>query len=45
MKKDIAILGGKGASLVKMAKAGIPVPPFFVIPAGAFDKEKNSGGI
>ena len=40
MKKDIAILGGKGASLVKMIKAGIPVPPFFVIPAGALDKKE-----
>ena len=40
MKKDITNLGGKGASLVKMTKAGIPVPPFFIIPAGAFDEKK-----
>ncbi|MDO8443672.1 MAG: PEP/pyruvate-binding domain-containing protein [Candidatus Azambacteria bacterium] len=40
MKKDIATLGGKGASLVKMTRAGIPVPPFFIIPAGAFDKKE-----
>jgi len=40
MKKDIAILGGKGASLVKMTKAGIPVPPFFIIPAGALNKKE-----
>ncbi|MBU2082251.1 hypothetical protein KKH14_02390 [Patescibacteria group bacterium] len=39
-KRDAAIAGGKGASLVKMTRAGIPVPPFFIIPAGAFDKKE-----
>jgi len=28
--------GGKGASLSRMARAGLPVPPGFVIAAGAF---------
>jgi pyruvate, water dikinase len=37
-KKDIAIAGGKGASLGEMTKAGISVPPGFVILAGAFDR-------
>jgi len=35
--KDIAIAGGKGASLGEMSKAGIPVPPGFVILASAFE--------
>jgi pyruvate,water dikinase len=37
-KKDVAIAGGKGASLGEMAKAGLPVPPGFVVLAGAFDQ-------
>jgi len=37
-KKDTAIAGGKGASLGEMTGAGIPVPPGFVILAGAFEK-------
>jgi len=37
-KKDIGIAGGKGASLGEIARAGIPVPPGFVILAGAFDR-------
>ncbi len=37
-KKDIAIAGGKGASLGEMTRAGFPVPPGFVVSASAFDK-------
>ena len=37
-KKDILIAGGKGASLGEMTQAGIPVPPGFVVLAGAFEK-------
>jgi pyruvate, water dikinase len=37
-KKDIAIAGGKGASLGEMLKAGIPVPPGFVVLADAFGR-------
>ena len=37
-KNDTAIAGGKGASLGEMTKAGIPVPPGFVVLATAFDK-------
>jgi pyruvate,water dikinase len=37
-KADAAIAGGKGASLGEMTKAKIPVPPGFVILAGAFDR-------
>ena len=37
-KKDVLIAGGKGASLGEMTKAGLPVPPGFVVLAGAFDR-------
>ena len=37
-KTDIDIAGGKGASLGEMIKAGIPVPPGFVILSTAFEK-------
>lgn len=36
-RKDVAIAGGKGASLGEMTRAGIPVPPGFVVLAPAFD--------
>ncbi|MBU4142943.1 hypothetical protein KJ590_02995 [Patescibacteria group bacterium] len=37
-KNDIAIAGGKGASLGEMAQAGFPVPPGFVVVAAAFER-------
>ena len=37
-KEDAAFAGGKGASLGEMTQAGIPVPPGFVLLAGAFEK-------
>lgn len=37
-KKDVAIAGGKGASLGEMTRAKISVPPGFVVLAGAFDR-------
>src|SRR3989344_5211276 len=37
-KGDVAIAGGKGASLGEMTQAGIPVPPGFVVLAKAFDQ-------
>lgn len=37
-KNNAAIAGGKGASLGEMTKAGIPVPPGFVVLASAFEK-------
>jgi len=36
-KGDAGIAGGKGASLGEMTRAGIPVPPGFVVLAGAFN--------
>lgn len=37
-KNDVAIAGGKGASLGEMTQASIPVPPGFVVTAQAFDE-------
>ena len=37
-KKDVAVAGGKGASLGEMTKAKIPVPSGFVVVASAFDR-------
>jgi pyruvate,water dikinase len=42
--ESTAIAGGKGASLSRMAAAGLPVPPGFVISAGAFHDFLNSCG-
>ncbi|WP_448579834.1 pyruvate, phosphate dikinase [Thermaurantiacus sp.] len=39
---DPAILGGKAASLVRMARLGLPVPPAFVVPA-AVSRERRAG--
>lgn len=36
-KADVALAGGKGASLGEMTQTGIPVPPGFVILAPSFD--------
>ena len=44
-KGSIRLVGGKGASLGEMLKAGFPVPPGFVISARAFEeflKETNA---
>ena len=37
-KDDTELVGGKGASLVELTRAGIPVPPGFVITSTAFDR-------
>ena len=42
--ESTAIAGGKGASLGRMATAGLPVPPGFVIVAGAFQAFLESCG-
>jgi len=34
--EDVALVGGKGANLGEMTKAGLPVPPGFVITAEAY---------
>lgn len=40
-KKDVAEVGGKGASLGELTQAGIPVPPGFVITADTYRKFVN----
>lgn len=43
-RKDIPVVGGKGANLGEMTNAGIPVPPGFIVTAGAyFDFIEQSG--
>lgn len=44
-KTDVAMAGGKGASLGEMTQAGIPVPPGFVILAPAFDRFLDEVGL
>ncbi|HBP00727.1 MAG: Phosphoenolpyruvate synthase [Candidatus Moranbacteria bacterium GW2011_GWE1_49_15] len=44
-KSNADIAGGKGASLGEMTKAGIPVPPGFVVLAGAFDEFISKTGL
>jgi pyruvate, water dikinase len=34
---DVALAGGKGASLARMTVLGLPVPPGFVVPAAALE--------
>ncbi|MDD5037858.1 MAG: phosphoenolpyruvate synthase [Dehalococcoidales bacterium] len=35
-KKDVAIVGGKGANLGEMTNAGIPVPPGFIVTSDTY---------
>src|SRR4030042_6316929 len=35
-KKDIPLVGGKGANLGELTKAQIPVPPGFIVTADAY---------
>lgn len=35
-KDDVALVGGKGANLGEMTRAGLPVPPGFIITANAY---------
>jgi pyruvate,water dikinase len=43
-KKDIPLVGGKGANLGEMTNAGIPVPPGFIVTASAyFDFVEKAG--
>jgi len=35
-KQDVALVGGKGANLGEMTNANIPVPPGFIVTAGAY---------
>ena len=44
-RRDVAMAGGKGASLSDMLRAGMPVPPGFVICTGAFRQFLQDGGL
>ena len=44
-RSDVASVGGKGANLGEMTRAGIPVPPGFVITAEAFLAALDAGGV
>ncbi len=44
-KNDAALAGGKGASLGEMTRAGIPVPPGFVVLAPAFEQFVAESGL
>ena len=42
-KKDVGLVGGKGANLGEITQAGIPVPPGFIVTAAAyFDFQEKS---
>ncbi|MEO6627111.1 MAG: PEP/pyruvate-binding domain-containing protein, partial [Aquihabitans sp.] len=42
---DNATVGGKGANLGEMARAGLPVPPGFVVTADAYLRSMDAGGV
>ncbi|HEX4992942.1 MAG TPA: PEP/pyruvate-binding domain-containing protein, partial [Rubrobacteraceae bacterium] len=44
-KEDIARAGGKGANLGELSRAGLPVPPGFVVTTGAYDAFVEAGGL
>ena len=44
-KKDIPIVGGKGANLGEMTNANIPVPPGFIVTAGTYFDFLRQAGI
>lgn len=44
-KDDVAIAGGKGANLGELTRAGIPVPPGFVITSRTYDQFMKETGI
>jgi pyruvate, water dikinase len=44
-KRDVEFGGGKGANLGELTRAGLPVPPGFVIGAPAYDAFCEAGGL
>src|SRR5690554_4420327 len=42
---DVATVGGKGANLGELTRAGLPVPPGFVVTADAFRQAMDEGGV
>src|SRR5829696_8865880 len=44
-KDDIALVGGKGANLGELSRAGLPVPPGFVLTTNGYDAFVEASGI
>src|SRR5919108_194559 len=44
-KDDLALAGGKGASLGELSAAGLPVPPGFVVTTRAYDAFVQAGAL
>jgi len=44
-KSDVRIAGGKGAALGELIRAGLPVPPGFVVTTDAFDRFAETDGL
>src|SRR5215216_997313 len=44
-KDDIALVGGKGANLGELSRAGMPVPPGFVLTTRAYDAFVEAAGL
>ena len=44
-KSDVPVVGGKGANLGELTRAGIQVPPGFVITSGAYDDALRNAGL
>lgn len=44
-RTDVAVAGGKGANLGELVRAGLPVPPGFVVPTDAYDAFVAAAGI
>jgi pyruvate, water dikinase len=44
-RADVGVAGGKGANLGELTKAGLPVPPGFVVTAEAFLSSLEQGGV
>jgi len=44
-KQDVDLAGGKGANLGELTRAGLPVPPRFVIGAPAYSAFCKAGGL
>ena len=44
-KKDLSLVGGKGANLGELTKAGIPVPPGFIVTTVSYFKFLEDSGL
>lgn len=44
-RADVAVAGGKGANLGELTRAGLPVPPGFVVGAPAYAAFRAAGGL